>query len=642
MASSQYTSRTILARDIVAYSDAELDRYLEERRFDDGAVDINVEDPENLSPSFIQRLRDRAERPGSPDQSRPVDADQLTSRLLDISSGWDTSLRRRYEDSEGYSSGATTPTVLPPEVRERKCYNELVREGGRPVCSIDLFDEVVQHPLSHWDMLRPWVQYSPDLDPDPEEADGLEWGAFYEQMWDWRKFRKWQRYIRKDYIGFDSTYAYVRGEGRAFSDYNEAVRILRAEYDFTRPFQLHKDPMEQDKLATWIEYLGYQCWVHYRCTQRIKGMQPAYDIAWKKLVDSNVLRPFETEEYVQNTYECGKRHQSDRYEATKAAESAERATKAVVASMYNDAHNPKGARLTSQQRMQRMLAAKSRLEAAKESLTLVKRRNDLVAEFRQAIGPLGVGAEGYVTAKRDAKRYSLRIRWILDQVPLIEAESNGSSVAETGLDTVRGTKRRLSRDADDEAAHDRDIKKQRQDAGTSGPLLACEAGPGYQGGKPKRGREDTADDGLPSKRVRNGSRHLDSTVGIFDSANAGLTEDLQKSKTPTIRRGSGKERASKPSSDHLQRRRRTKNTRPSSTTIQPLRRSARIAARQETAQTVMTRSGAAKSPSRRSRRRMAQSRTSTANALLARQHSRAEPESLLVPTASISTLARHN
>jgi hypothetical protein len=46
------------ARNLVALSDAELDRYLKQHRLDDGvAIDIDVEDPENLPESFIQRLR---------------------------------------------------------------------------------------------------------------------------------------------------------------------------------------------------------------------------------------------------------------------------------------------------------------------------------------------------------------------------------------------------------------------------------------------------------------------------------------------------------------------------------------------------------------------------------------------------------
>jgi hypothetical protein len=383
------------------------------------------------------------------------------------------------------------------------------------------------------------VQYPPDLDPDPEEEDGGEWDAFWEQLANWGRFRDWQRYIRKDYIGFDSEYAHVRGEGRAFPDYNEAVRKLLAEYDFTRPLQLHKDPTQQDKLTTWVEYLGYECWLHYRCTQRIKRMQPDYHIAWKKLVDSNVLRPFETEEYVCRTRECGLRQQSEREEATRAVKSAETAAQAVVASMYKDAHNPKGACLTSEQRIQRMLAAKSRLEAAKESLALIKRRNDLVTEFKQAIGALG--PMGYVCTMEDAKRHSLRIRWILDQVPLIEAESTGSSVAETGPDAICGTKRRLGHDADEETAHHRGMKKQRRDARDPG----CGAGSGHQGAEPGRSREDAADDGPPAKRLRNGGRGLESPVGISDSDNTGLTENLQESETPMVKRGNGREHAVK-------------------------------------------------------------------------------------------------
>jgi hypothetical protein len=63
MATSQHTSETISARAIAAYSDAELDKYLDEhehRLAGGGAtvVDIDdIEDSENLPKSFIQRLR---------------------------------------------------------------------------------------------------------------------------------------------------------------------------------------------------------------------------------------------------------------------------------------------------------------------------------------------------------------------------------------------------------------------------------------------------------------------------------------------------------------------------------------------------------------------------------------------------------
>jgi hypothetical protein len=47
----------VLARDIAAFSDAQLDQDLTEHRLEGGAAAVHVQDPENLPESFIQRLR---------------------------------------------------------------------------------------------------------------------------------------------------------------------------------------------------------------------------------------------------------------------------------------------------------------------------------------------------------------------------------------------------------------------------------------------------------------------------------------------------------------------------------------------------------------------------------------------------------
>jgi hypothetical protein len=47
----------------------------------------------------------------------------------------------------------------------------------------------------------------------------------------------------------------------------------------------------------------------------------------------------------------------------------------------------------------------------------------------------------------------------MQRVPRIEATLNGSSVAETGPNAVRGTKRTFGRDDEEEATHDRIIKE---------------------------------------------------------------------------------------------------------------------------------------------------------------------------------------
>ena len=54
---SEQAPRKLLARNIVAFNDAELDQYLEESRKESGVRTVDVEDPENLPEGFIDRLR---------------------------------------------------------------------------------------------------------------------------------------------------------------------------------------------------------------------------------------------------------------------------------------------------------------------------------------------------------------------------------------------------------------------------------------------------------------------------------------------------------------------------------------------------------------------------------------------------------
>lgn len=57
MASSHLISGKILARDLAAYTDAELDQYLQEHTVEGGPTVVDVADPENLPGDFVQRLR---------------------------------------------------------------------------------------------------------------------------------------------------------------------------------------------------------------------------------------------------------------------------------------------------------------------------------------------------------------------------------------------------------------------------------------------------------------------------------------------------------------------------------------------------------------------------------------------------------
>jgi hypothetical protein len=84
------------------------------------------------------------------------------------------------------------------------------------------------------------------------------------------------------------------GQGE-FPEYVEEFKRRLPQHGFTRTFQLDEDPKQQDKLTAWIEYLNFEYSWYDRYTRSFKRLQPEYDEAWQKLVDSGVLRPGETD-----------------------------------------------------------------------------------------------------------------------------------------------------------------------------------------------------------------------------------------------------------------------------------------------------------------------------------------------------------
>ena len=608
---------SVLARDIAAYSDAELDRYLEEHRGENGWVDVDVKDPENLPESLyypatqvmsglllaeisyfsfnhcVEIEQGARVMPSNPAPSIP------TNSPLDYCKFPPTTRHRDFR--LGNPPARLRPHQVPLRKRSRlRVTMNLSKTAAGPYTPSILSKRsprTQKHTATCCGLgmtrFQEWICRGTIVDGE----------FFWRQFESWRSFRAWQKFHRKDFSGGHDASFYAgrsayKGFVRAYElwdgglpEYVKAVKKLLAQHGFARPFQFHEDPMQQDKLTTWIEYFGYECWVSETYTRFLQRKQPSYDEAWKKLVDSNVLRPFETEEYIWDI-ESSFQRQHEEGQAQKAVELARSAAKAVLISAHKDVSNPRSSRFTSQARAQMMLAAKSRLDAAKESLESIKRRNDLVTEFRRATGK-------YRTTKKNAEWRRLRLRWILEQVPLIEAELNESNATETCSNTSCGTKRKLGC-YNDKSMQDRSRKKRKRSSGVFG----------------KNSRDDPVDDTPPSKRLKNGGKGF----GPHETSNgtgAELADDLQGATqigeearkrnghrhTGAKMQGSD-QKANGPSNSRLLRQKSTRNAPQPSTDSQPLRRSARIAARQKVLKTVPTRSGIAKSSTRRSRRRM--------------------------------------
>ncbi|KAF2458745.1 hypothetical protein BDY21DRAFT_362953 [Lineolata rhizophorae] len=452
MASSEPTYQKISAHDILVFSDAELGRFLDEIRLPNGQAIVEVEE----------------------------DLDQVTARLLRIPAENDALPQAPPQPS--YHERLPTPPPPSDEEVEMQSYNELFNDGGN-------------------------------------------WMVFTIQLDNWEEFRKWQRYNRGDFGDLEEYsspdfYLAYKGFIRAFKlgygrlpEYTEAIERLLARHGFTRTFQLEVDPKRQDKLTTWIEYVGYMYWRHDAYVAKVERLQPLHDKAWNELVDSKVLLPYETEEFILSI-ERAVQDQSKWSAAWRALESVKSAALSTLRTTEKARNDPQHSTLTSEQRKWMIGKAHSKYDAARSSFELIKRRNDLVGDFIRRI-------KDYRIAKGNADRHRNLQRWILEQLPLIVAELNeGRSRSKM----PRGRKRGLERDQDDVATEDQNSTQGANDQQSS--LLDGIAYFTQIKARSKRSRRgDTVDEEPSSKRLKtDGLDPRRTTSGGTDATSTGRTE----------------------------------------------------------------------------------------------------------------------
>ncbi|KAF2193575.1 hypothetical protein K469DRAFT_745128 [Zopfia rhizophila CBS 207.26] len=541
MTSSPLLSPKLFARDLAAYSDAELDRYLEES----GRV-VEVEDPENLPESFIQRLRNRARRTSETVQSRPVDLDQVAARLLQVSASKEAPPRSSFPptrspvyEEEPYpkddyhqlwetSSTSTQPYDEEEEYRkslqgETKAYHALVSDGGRPSHPLSLLEDIVKSPGEYREILSFWQDRGK---PDDWKRDDWEQDRRHQRMLghtnvtiggrsiddedDWQYI--WRR--KKENYG-DGQIVIVSGQYRTwesfvgrqqpttneegrFSMYVRAVKDRLTKHGFTRTFQLDEDPARQDKLTTWIEYLGYEYW-WYDQYALSKCQQQRLDDAWKKLVNAKVLRPFETQEFI-CSIESGFLERSERERAEEAVESAKSAVMLARKAISDPGH----AKRSPKEYQQRLVEAQFKLDAAEKEYGSIKRRHNLIYEFTER-------TKNNRFSKRNAECHSILLQWMLQQLPLIELELKQSDM--TGNDSDgRGCRRRLKLNRPDEPSEGQGPTDQSSD-GRENPTTSDRrtriASTSQRGERRKRRSHDTDDDERPYKRSRHNGQNRD-------------------------------------------------------------------------------------------------------------------------------------
>jgi hypothetical protein len=186
----------------------------------------------------------------------------------------------------------------------------------------------------------------------------------------------------------------------------------------------------------------------------MKRLQQKYDEAWKKLIDLEVLNPFETDESFEYFELLQLKNEKN------GAQEAVDSTAAIVKSAERASLKAQAAGLSGpglSQIEQKLSVARSKLAEATMLLEQTSGRYEIIRDWMSQTKP-------YRIAKDGAAHQSILIRWILQQVPLIELELKAAKVIEN--DSVEGNGRRrrsLKSNRTNDSNEEPVSKRQRQD-----------------------------------------------------------------------------------------------------------------------------------------------------------------------------------
>ncbi|KND93536.1 hypothetical protein TOPH_01939 [Tolypocladium ophioglossoides CBS 100239] len=421
MSCPESITATLSMDDITTLSDAQLVRLLEEHRCPNGHFELPVDGWERLTREERNHLAERlrraqecvlAQNPAA--CSRPLDLDQVNARLAEVSDGGTTASPARPRDTPK-GPGHTPPYTEEEERADRRdeeteAYRDLVNDGGRPLYPISLLEQVLRDPEEYRKMLWPLWEHFP--------THSTPWLVYQKQLKRWQDFRNWQndnRGLEDDDDGF-STYVERRKRGCIKLGYAKKLAEIKSDPECLR--------------SDWEEYEHYM-----RRWQR----------RWQREPDCS-----EFSDYV----DAIKRQ----WRALKARQAAEAEAERVFFLTQEDPHRLS---IPEPKRIRMLRAATKELVAAKDEYKSAKRRGDLVTNFIRA-------TFDYNDAKKDTARHAVLAQWVLQQIPLIEAELTQPNMTEVGSDITTSRKRRHTCDEDNSGMQS--PKKQKPDHGALGFL----------------------------------------------------------------------------------------------------------------------------------------------------------------------------
>jgi len=436
----------------------------------------------HLFPILTNRGRARTDLSNTA-RPRPIDLDYLATRLGEISA------ERRASPRPSSTTSSTTGGEFDDHhifQSQTWYYNSLISEGGRPSHPISLGRDAAKNPGEYREILSFWQTHEDD------------WMVFNIQLGEWRLFRDEQCGMRRQ---------------DRFSAYHQGVQDRLRKHGFERLFRLDERWDRQDKLTTWIEFMNYEYRKYEEDKYTVERLQPQFDRACEALTKSKILESFDKEGYLRGpSYQIrGKSEITQGEDAVKSAELVVRSAEEMVRKACS---NVRSARAFDT-KMQKLTSARSKLAVSKKKLRKLKKT--LMDFYLQT--------DRYKHAKKHVERRGILLRWILQQVPLIELESSAAMVVQNGSSgKAGGNEQCLKRKCADLVNEGGVSKRRREDSGDDAlPNITYSANapatcPDVSSipqpwqtaegeGQLKRNRHDEADEGQPTKRPRHNGRN---------------------------------------------------------------------------------------------------------------------------------------
>ncbi|WZH48738.1 uncharacterized protein QYS62_009920 [Fusarium acuminatum] len=329
------------------------------------------------------------------------DKKQLVVRPVDKSSSYMDMLPWWNPDFESTTTLASTGRISPvPQMKasvssgekytsgiecEKSFHDSLTKAGGRPWYSRELIDQVAKDPANYTELLKYWKQ-------DPSGPQKEEWMVFERQLERWNQFRRYQLRVRRN--------------SDTFEEYRVRCTKCLSDYSIKTPLHMKQDSTDQNPLSQWLEYL---CFELSECETYswYKRYHQQYKSAWQTLYDSKVLRSHETRDQIEDDEYMS----ADDHERTNLRQAVEVGSSNILLA-ERDLLNPSMKRPLAQRKL---FEAQAELDSAIKAFDLFQDRKDMIKEYRRT-------TNAYREARRGARRHQILLRWVWQQMLLIEKE----------------------------------------------------------------------------------------------------------------------------------------------------------------------------------------------------------------------------